>query len=307
MSGFSPSSSSRSGLANSTNSRAGIDALRRSSISLAGAPSRRSQPPIRSSRSCRLLVAVVDQRGVGGVERDPRARCVADAARQPVVVGMDVRDHHALDVGDVEAGLAEPGAERFERDVGVPAGVDDERPAVGFERVDEDVTQHDRERYGDAPQPGADLLDGRKRLALDGLRLHAQSIAGTRPLAPIARSAVEDHVGGAPRHRHDRPVEVPGHHHRQDRAIDDTQVVDATNSKLGVDDVGVGGAHRTRADGVVAAVAVLEARVDDGVVVLDREPRERLVIESFGDRFGSRTSRASSGRSRRRFRDRAEW
>ena len=54
----------------------------------------------------RVVVAVVDQRGVGRVERDPAPGRLADPAGQAVVVGVDVRDHHALHVADVEPGFA---------------------------------------------------------------------------------------------------------------------------------------------------------------------------------------------------------
>ena len=52
-----------------------------------------------------LVVAVVDELGVGGVQRDPGARRLPDPAGQSVVVGVDVGHHDALHVADVAADL----------------------------------------------------------------------------------------------------------------------------------------------------------------------------------------------------------
>ena len=83
-----------------------------------------------------------------------------DASRirpgQPVVVGVDVGHHDTLDVGDVAPGLLHAGRQRAEGVVGVPAGVDQVRTAVGLEEVDEDVAQRVvGQRHRDAPQARA--------------------------------------------------------------------------------------------------------------------------------------------------------
>ena len=106
MSGRSPSSMSTSGSTKSTNGRTGIDALRSSSSSLGGRAELAQHRAHALEQVGRLLVAVVDERGVGRVQRDPRAGGLADAPGEAVVVGVDVGDHHALHVGHLEAGLA---------------------------------------------------------------------------------------------------------------------------------------------------------------------------------------------------------
>ena len=54
-----------------------------------------------------LVVAVMDECGVRGMEGDPRTGRLADSAGEPVVVGMDVGDHDALDVADIHTDLVE--------------------------------------------------------------------------------------------------------------------------------------------------------------------------------------------------------
>ena len=135
-------------------------ALRSGSSSSAGAPMRRKRGRHPVEQVVGLVVAVVDQLGVGGVQGDPRARGLADPPGQPVVVRVDVGDHDALDVGDVAAGLLHAALQRAEGVVGVPPGVHQVGPAVGLEDVDEHVAQRVvGQRHRDAPQPGPDLLD----------------------------------------------------------------------------------------------------------------------------------------------------
>ena len=110
-----------------------------------------------------LVVTVVDQLRVGGVERDPRPGGLADPAGQPVVVRVDVGHHHALHVGDVAAGFRDAAAQCAEGIIGVPAGVNEVRPTVGLEEVDEHVAQGVvGQRNRNAPESGADLLDSGK-------------------------------------------------------------------------------------------------------------------------------------------------
>jgi hypothetical protein len=59
-----------------------------------------------------VLVPVRDQRRIGGVERDPRARRLPHPPCKPVVVGVDVRDQHPADVGEPGAEDPEPGLQR---------------------------------------------------------------------------------------------------------------------------------------------------------------------------------------------------
>ena len=135
-------------------------ALRSGSSSSGGAPMRAQRGGDAVEQVVRLVVAVVDELGVGGVQRDPGPGRLADPPGQPVVVGVDVGDHDALDVGDVAAGLLHAALQGAERVVGVPAGIHEIRPSVGLEEVDEDVAQRVvGQRHRDAPQPGPDLLD----------------------------------------------------------------------------------------------------------------------------------------------------
>ena len=121
-------------------------------------PAQRTRHPVQQVLG--LVVAVVDQLGVGGVQGDPGARGLADPAGQPVVVRVDVGDHDALHVGDVAAGLLHAALQRAEGVVGVPAGVDEVGPTVGLEEVDQHVAQRVvRQRHRNAPQSGPDLLD----------------------------------------------------------------------------------------------------------------------------------------------------
>jgi len=110
-------------------------------------------------------VAKVDQRGVCGVQADPGTRGLTDPSRQTVMIRVDVGDQHPLHVGHGEAGPIQAGHQRVVGLVGVPPGVDDVGPTVGFHGVDQDVAQRvARYRHRDAPQTGADLLHGRKGL-----------------------------------------------------------------------------------------------------------------------------------------------
>ena len=96
---------------------------------------------------------MLDGDGVALVHRDPRVRRLAHPARQAVVVGVDVRDEHAVALGDVGAGGAEAGDEGVPRLVVVPTGVDEHRAAVGLDEVDERVAERVvRERHADRPQ-----------------------------------------------------------------------------------------------------------------------------------------------------------
>ena len=100
-SGRAPSSSRTSGTTASTSGRTGMAALlqRLELLGRRAHPAQRSRHPVQQVVG--LVVAVVDELGVGGVQRDPGARRLPDPAGQPVVVRVDVRDHHALHVGDV--------------------------------------------------------------------------------------------------------------------------------------------------------------------------------------------------------------
>ena len=85
----------------------------------------------------RLVVAVVNELGIGRVQRDPGARRLPDATGQAVVVRMDVGDHDALHVSDVAPDLFHAARERAEGVVGVPPGVNQVRAAVRLEDVDQ--------------------------------------------------------------------------------------------------------------------------------------------------------------------------
>ncbi len=82
-----------------------------------------------------------DDLGVGGVHGDPRAGRLADPAGQAVVVGVVVGDDDAVDVGDRDAECGEAGDEGVPGLGVVPAGVDEDRAAVGVEDVDEGVSE----------------------------------------------------------------------------------------------------------------------------------------------------------------------
>ena len=102
-SGLSPSSISTSGWTASTSPRTGIAACCKRGDLVLG----RTDPPQEAADPVEqvvgLLVAVVDQRGVGRVQRDPRPRRLTDAAGQPVVVGVDVGDEHTLHVAHLRS------------------------------------------------------------------------------------------------------------------------------------------------------------------------------------------------------------
>ncbi len=113
--------------------------------------------------------AAPDHRGVRGVHGDPRAGGLPHRGGEPVVVGVVVGDHHPVDVGGVEAAGGDAGGEGVPGVRVVPAGVDQDRSAVGLQEVDEGVAEGVvRDGDGDAPHPA---------LVVDHLRCH-----GYRPL-----------------------------------------------------------------------------------------------------------------------------
>ncbi len=73
---------------------------------------------------------------VGLVHRDPAAGGLPDASGEPDVVGVEVGDDHALDVGDRQAGRRQAVLQRRPRPVVVPADVDEDDAARGFHHVD---------------------------------------------------------------------------------------------------------------------------------------------------------------------------
>jgi hypothetical protein len=118
-----------------------------------------------------VLVAAGDERGVGGMEGDPRPGQLPHPAGEAVVVGVDVGDEHAADVLQPGAERAEAVAQRRQRLRGVPAGVDQHHPVRHLEGVGEHVGQWAaRDGHRDAPQSWPDLLHGRGAVAW-GLRL----------------------------------------------------------------------------------------------------------------------------------------
>ena len=116
---------------------------------------------------------VLDGDRVALVHRHPRVRRVAHPARQAVVVGVDVGDQHAVALGDVGTGGAEPGDERIPRLVVVPPGVDQHRATIGLDQVDERVAERVvREGDADRPQAGSHELGRRQG------RWHPATIGG---------------------------------------------------------------------------------------------------------------------------------
>ena len=155
-----------------------------------------------------LVVAVVNELGVGGVQRDPGARGLPDAPGQSVVVGVDVRHHDALDVGDVAPHLLHAGRKRPEGVIGVPAGVDQIRPLVRLEDVDEDVTQRVvRERHRNAPEPVPDLLDAGERVVGRGGAAGALGVgwSGLRVRVRVLVTRCLGHDWDCPRGSRGRP------------------------------------------------------------------------------------------------------
>jgi len=106
-----------------------------------------------------LVVAVVDQGGVGRVQRHPRAGDLSHPPGQSVVVGVQVGDQHAAHVGQRGAHGRQAGLQGRKRLGRVPAGVDHDHPAGHLERVGEHVAQGaSRDRHRQAPQTGPDRL-----------------------------------------------------------------------------------------------------------------------------------------------------
>ena len=128
-----------------------------------------------------LVVALLDQSGVGRMERDPSSGGLADASGQAVVVRVDVGDQNPLHVGDRLPRLLQPCHQGLIGVVGVPAGVDQVRAAIGLERVDEHVAQRvvgDRDR--DAPEAGPHQLDGGEGQVAGGVVGHGLQLASRR-------------------------------------------------------------------------------------------------------------------------------
>jgi hypothetical protein len=95
--------------------------------------------------------------------------------------------------------------------------------------------------------------------------------------------AVEDEVGGAPRHRHGGAIGVAGQHDRHDREVDHAKAVDAPYAELVVDHVVRVRSHAARTDGVVARRARDQGRVDEFVVRLRVDAGRRLERDTLGD------------------------
>ena len=101
-----------------------------------------------------------DQRRIRRVQRNPCTGGLAQPAGQPVVVGMDVRDEHRLDIRRRVPGDAHARDERVPRLLGAPSRVDHRKAAVKLEQVDEDVPKWVLgQRHRHRPQPRPHTLD----------------------------------------------------------------------------------------------------------------------------------------------------
>ena len=110
--------------------------------------------------------------GFHGVHRDPRAAFAAEPAAQAVMVGVDVGDHHARDVGQRRARGVQAGGNGLAAVRGVPSGIHDHDARVADERVGQGVPQRTvRDGYRHRPQVRADLFHWRKHAPLPGVRL----------------------------------------------------------------------------------------------------------------------------------------
>ncbi len=124
------------------------------------------------------FAGAADHGGVRGVHRDPGAGGLPHLGRESVVVGVMVRDQDAVEIGEGEAAGADAGDEGVPGVRVVPAGVDEHRPAVGLQEVDEGVAERVvRDGDGDAPHPA---------LVVGHLRRHPGPLSvwhtpGTRP------------------------------------------------------------------------------------------------------------------------------
>ena len=124
------------------------------------------------------LAGAADHGGVRGVHRDPGAGGLPHLGGESVVVGVMVRDQDAVEIGEGEAAGADAGDEGVPGVRVVPAGVDEHRPAVGLQEVDEGVAERVvRDGDGDAPHPA---------LVVGHLRRHPGPLSvwhtpGTRP------------------------------------------------------------------------------------------------------------------------------
>ena len=100
---------------------------------------------------------------LGGVHRDRRPRCLAEAAAEPVVVEVHVGDDDPGDSVGRQARGRKPGHEVLPAALVIPARVHDQRAGVGKQQVGERVAKRvvrDRHRHG--PHAGADPLDRRQ-------------------------------------------------------------------------------------------------------------------------------------------------
>jgi hypothetical protein len=116
-------------------------------------PMRRNAVP--PDRAGRRVVAVVNELGIGG-ERNPAPEALA-SGRPGRRVGVDMVTMTPRR-GRWRNPPLHAARQCAESVVGVPAGVDQIRAAVGLEEVDEHVAQRVvGQRYRDAPQPWSDL------------------------------------------------------------------------------------------------------------------------------------------------------
>ena len=117
-----------------------------------------------------VSVAGLEHLGVGGVESDPGPGGLTDPSGQPVVVRMDVGDHHRPDVRDTSPGGGQPVIERRPCHLGVPSGIHKGHAASGqLQGIDQHVAQRIvRDGDRDRPQARPHLLHGRHDLLVPG-------------------------------------------------------------------------------------------------------------------------------------------
>ncbi len=170
--------------------------------------------PTRVQQIARVLVAIVDQGGVGGMEGHPGPRCLPDPTGQAVVIRVDVGDEDTLDIGDVEAGVGQSGHQRVVGIVGVPSGVDDVRPAIGLEGVDQHVAQRVvRDRYRNAPKARAHRFDRREGAGASYVISHASAsrlVSGLRRIDGSAGGCAGGHGLIVDRSEHDLEEALTG-------------------------------------------------------------------------------------------------
>ncbi|CAM5457430.1 hypothetical protein BSAF29S_05018 [Bacillus safensis subsp. safensis] len=123
-----------------------------------------------------------DDGGVGGVHRDPGPGLLPHAAGQAVVVGMVVGDHDTVHVPHGQPEGVEPSGQLAPGSRVVPAGVDQDGPAVGVDDVDQGVPERVvRDRHPQVPTD-ASAVPGHLVHGTSSLR---DGVAPARPLLTI--------------------------------------------------------------------------------------------------------------------------